>query len=217
MITKAYAVDIEVMPDHDKKWVLPDVKASTTLKDPEKIEADIQKKKAAQLDKMGLNPLTGKIICISVSSNDGNTQSIVGAEEKNMIEWLFDTIADADMIFTYNGKKFDFPYIFKRGMEVGAKGCDLVGMKSYTDRFKAHRHIDLMDEFCWFGEYEKLDTLAKVYLGEEKQDIDFKDFPDLMNTIDGQAKIAEYCRNDAILTLKLAVKFGFVTEHEPIF
>ena len=59
------AIDIETMPNPDMISKLPEVVADSRLKDEEKIKADIEKKKAEQIEKMALSPLYGKIACIA--------------------------------------------------------------------------------------------------------------------------------------------------------
>jgi DNA polymerase elongation subunit (family B) len=83
-------------------------------------------------------------------------------------------------------------------------------MKLFTDRYKSGvAHIDLMVEFCNYGEYEKLDNLARFILGSQKVEFDYREIPELLKTDEGKAKITEYCLKDCELTYKLAKRMGF--------
>lgn len=201
-----FALDIETIPNLDMVKFLPEVKAKSTLKDPEKIKKDIAEKKAKQLESMGLNPMFCKIACIGYHGDKISRVDI--GEEKEILKKCFEHLKNSfDAVVTYNGNSFDFDVIFKRGLYYDL--CTLKELKLWTDKFKAVRHIDLMAEFCQFGKFEKLDTLAKVYLGEQKDDIDFKEIPELLKTKEGQDKLSKYCIQDCKLTYDLAKKFGY--------
>jgi DNA polymerase elongation subunit (family B) len=204
-----YAIDIETAQNEEAiKW-LPDVEPASRLKDPEKIKANIEAKKQEQIDKMALTPEFGKIACIGIWGEE--KQEVLVGEEKEILKNFFSflkgvLVQNADIV-TYNGKGFDFDFIFKRA--IFHELAKLHDMKAWTDKFKAYHHIDLMTEYCKYGQFLKLDLLAEIYLGEKKIDFDVKQIPELLKTEEGIEKLKEYCLKDCELTYRLAKKFGY--------
>lgn len=204
-----FAIDIETMPDLSMVDLLPEVKASRTLKDPAKIEADLKEKKDKQIAEMGLDPIFAKVICIGIY-NPKEKYILMGKEEE-IINKFWVAVGKHGQIFTYNGRAFDMDVLLKRGLKYNI-GHFVTDCMLYRPKHMAGRVVDLMEVFCKYGEYRKLDTLAKIYLGKEKIDIDFNDFPELMKTDEGKAQIGAYCLKDAQLTWELAEKFGYNLE-----
>lgn len=205
----SYAVDIETIPDLSMVDFLPDVKPDKRLTDACKIAKDIEIKKQEQISKMSLNPIFAKVICISMYNP--SEEHILMGDEGKIIKDFWDILGKHGNIFTYNGKSFDMPVIIKRGLRYNI-GNYYFNSSMFCDRYKAARHIDIMEQFCGNNGYEKLDTLAKVYLGKTKNEISFSEFPELLKTTSGQEKIGKYCLQDAKLTWELAEKMGFMME-----
>lgn len=199
------AIDIETMPNPAMIPFLPEVKAAGNLKDPDKIKADIDAKKAEQVEKMALNPLYGKIACIGYYGED--YKEVMIADETSMIQTLLTRCEDFP-IFTWNGKAFDFEFIIKRGVLLGL--CSLLDLEKFTDKYKAVNHIDLMEKWAGYNKYAALDDVAKAILGEGKEEgFDVKEIPKLMETPAGQELIKRYCLRDCERTYQLAKVFGF--------
>lgn len=204
-----YAVDIETMPNEDMLFHLPKVKADTRLKDPEKIKADIEAKEAEQINKMALSPLYGKIACICIYGNNEKHCLMLnpdGSGEKEMLI-NFLKLTKKKMVVTWNGKAFDYDFIFKRAIYHGI--ATLRDMKNYVDKYKSSWHTDLMAEFCQFGKFEKLDDVAKVFLNEGKVEFDVTIIKDLIKTPEGRKQLTDYCMQDTKLTYDLAQRFGY--------
>ncbi|MCM1497242.1 MAG: ribonuclease H-like domain-containing protein [Clostridium sp.] len=197
------AIDIETIPDLSMVDLLPDVKADSRLKDPEKVAKDLEEKKAKQIDSMALNPMFAKIVCIGIYGDE--YKYCLAGDEKSIIE-DFIKITNKKSIVTWNGKGYDYDVILKRGLLYDC--VKLPTFKWFTNKYNSGFHTDLMQEFCG-NNYEKLNTVARVYLGEQKHDIDVKEIPSLIKTQQGLEKVKEYCLKDAELTYKLAKKFGF--------
>lgn len=200
-------IDIETMANPDAIALLPEPSIDARLKDPAKVAEAKAEAKAKQIEKMALSPLTGKIAAVGLYGELGG--EVVIADEVTMLNAAYDAIKTSTII-TYNGKSFDIPFIFKRGIILGLSWATIPEMKLYTDRYKSGAaHIDLMTEFCNYGEYEKLDNLARFILGSGKIEFDFREIPELLKTEEGKAKISEYCLKDCELTYKLAKRMGF--------
>ena len=199
------AIDIETMPNPEMIEFLPEVKAAGNLKDPDKIAADIEAKQAEQIEKMALSPLYGKIACIGYYGED--YKEVMLADETSMIQTVLTRCEDFP-IFTWNGKGFDFEFIIKRGVILGL--CSLLDLEKFTDKYKAVNHIDLMEKWCGYGKFAKLDDIAKAVLGVGKEEgFNVKEIPKLMETATGQELIKRYCLTDCQRTYELARKFGF--------
>lgn len=208
-LNKYYAIDIETMPNDVLIDKLPEVKASKTLKDPEKIKSDIEKKQSEQVSKMALSPLYGKIACIGIYGSDGTKKCLFGSEEDMITELLNIISKPRTKVITYNGKNFDFPFIFRRAAILGIK--PLYQMDGWTNRFKAYNHIDIMAEWCAvYGESMKLDTLADVIFDKGKIEFDVTNIKDLIKTEKGKKELEEYCMRDVEITYELAKRFGYI-------
>ncbi len=212
---KQIVIDIETMPNFDVVHLLPEPKIDSRLKDSAKIEEARKDAKQAQLDKMALSPLTGKIALIGFCGENSGGNIEAWHNEKEGLDLLYSVYLNDSQIITYNGKGFDLPFIFKRGIILGCKWASIPEMKKFTDRYKSdERHIDLMQEFCNYNEYEKIDNLARFILGEGKIDFDVTKIHELVKTPDGQQQLKEYCQKDCDITWQLARKMGFINDLE---
>lgn len=204
---KHFVVDIETMKNEDMIPLLPEPKPDSRLKDELKIMADIQKKRQEQIDKMALNPLYSTIACIGIVGTDGTKKVLFGDEATIIKECL--SIIGGHHVITFNGKGFDFDFIYKRGAIIGA--IPLWQKKQYTDRYKSVMHTDLMLE--WDSQnFTSLNNLSRVILGKEKVDFDVALIPEYVKTEDGRKQLEEYCIKDCELTMELAEKLGYITE-----
>lgn len=193
------AIDIETYADLDVIDLLPPIEADSRLKDAIKIEEDIKKKQDKQIEQMALNGLYGKIACIGYYNDI--VQEVDLSDEKSMIERFLQNLKNApDVIVTWNGNDFDLPFVFKRGIKYGL--CKLTDLQFYIAKTNP-KCIDLMRLWAGYGKYEKLDNVAKVLLGEGKDEFNVKEIPELIKTISGQELIKRYCLKDCELTYKL--------------
>ena len=201
-----FSLDIETMLNPLSFEFLPKVEASKTLKDPEKIKADIEKKEIEQIQKMSLSPLYGQIACIGLLNADdkvcaiGNEADII-SDFRDFVE-----INTTNHYFSWNGNGFDWDFIIKRGLAYGI--YKLSDLKRYTQRGNPY-HTDLMVEFCGYNKFAKLGDISQIYLGRGKKDFDVSQISELIKTKKGQDLIKEYCLEDCQLTYDLAMKWGY--------
>jgi predicted PolB exonuclease-like 3'-5' exonuclease len=218
---KAIAFDIETIPNEDMIQFLETPEPSKAIKDPVKIQADIEAKKAEQKDKMALSPLTGRIACYSAFGEDHK------GEEYDEEEYLQDmndinkseafvvdcaltlirnTVAGGGILVTWNGSGFDLPFVYGRAMALGVEiPTGLPTLSELTKRYIYQPHCDLMKAVN-LGEYVKLNTVSRVFLnGEQKIDFDVKQILQFFK--DGkQEEVVKYCTQDTALTFKLYKK-----------
>ncbi|KAJ8080577.1 hypothetical protein PM082_017411 [Marasmius tenuissimus] len=145
---------------------------------------------------------------------------------------------DPDVLTGYNTSRFDLPYIFIRAEQLGI-GFDLGRLKgvrykgvnfqlrdfSIAPLIPGILNFDVLNYICerhpmsdseqWdfrqatgrkpFG----LDSSSWRFLGEKKEDIDFRLIPTLQRgTDDDRTRLAVYCSKDAWLTLRLIYKLN---------
>ena len=68
---------------------------------------------------------------------------------------------------------------------------------------KNDKHVDVMELWAGYRNYQNLDELAKIVINESKNEIDIHSFQELIKTEEGRKKIQEYCLQDSKLTMKL--------------
>ena len=130
------------------------------------------------------------------------------ADEKEMIRDAFRIIAESPFVITYNGDEFDLPYLYNRARRLGIPDEDnpLYMMKNAAT-LRRGVHIDLyrtmsnrsFQIYAFSQKYTSfsLNSVAEALIGEQKVDYGKAlDKLDLYET-------ANYCYNDARLTLKL--------------
>jgi len=195
------AIDIETIPNPDMVDSLPEpTVAYGNAKDPEKRAAKLAEAKVAQVDKMALNPLYGKV-CAAGICGDGFSDSFSTTDEPGLIKWIFDHVGER--ICTWNGNGFDLPFLYKRALLLSVPAPCSLG--KWTKRYSYDKHCDLMQIWAqWnYGSNESLDAVSAVVNGQHKAEYNYKDFPEMMKTEEGQAKIAAHALEHAELTLKL--------------
>ena len=200
--------DIETMRNASMIDRLPliEVKAGN-LKDPAKIAEKQEAAKNEQIEKMALSPLYGRICawcavddegtsfceCISADTND---------EEFELIAKAFECLSVYDRIITYNGNSFDLPFLYRRAALLGVdpRFVGMPPLAEMTSKYRNEHHADLMQIWCGHGGYEKLDNIARALVNDSKIEIDFREFPEMIETEAGRKKLLDYCLQDVKLT-----------------
>jgi len=208
------ALDIETIGNPECVGFLPEVKAKANLKDPAKIAEDIAEKKAAQLEELALDPLTGRVCCYATVGKQGADVAEYAAaidfvtddSERSLIQEIMSVLAVKDVrIVTWNGTGFDLPFIYKRALVLGVDPGHFGAppLSAWTKRYNTDRHYDLMQIWGGWRDFVKLDTVAGLVLKERKTEIDVTTFKDLIATQEGRDRIMEYCLQDTRLTWRL--------------
>ena len=84
------------------------------LKDGEPDSDELERRKRALVERFGLDPATGRIVCIGLLDLPrGWEKALCGNDEKRLLvdfwEWLRQF--PPELFVTFNGKSFDFPFI----------------------------------------------------------------------------------------------------------
>lgn len=194
--------DIETGP-LGKDWldnIKPEFVANKTLKDPEKIKADLEAKERDWYERAALDATTGKVICIGMASGLASADVCgQGVAEEAIIErfwnWLELRLARSEQCVGFAIKYFDLPFLVRRSWALNVEVPRIIMRGRYW-------HDDIIDlQDLWrCGNYEQkvsLDILAKTLaLGEKTGD--GADFQKLWDT-DRKAAI-EYVLHDLKLT-----------------
>lgn len=114
------SIDIETCPIDNAADYLDEIAVPGNYSKPESIDAYIEKAKADQLSKAGLDPDLCRIVAIGIQPEGHDIQTVTVNEmpESELIEWLWAEVADHDII-SFNGMAFDFPVLLRRSLYLG--------------------------------------------------------------------------------------------------
>ncbi len=144
-------------------------------------------------------------------------------DEKEMVQALVDKIKarDPDIVVTYNGDMFDFPYLKERCHRLGVKfdinadGSEPVikrkGMAKGAVKVRGRQHIDayqIVRLLARTGAISlvkfDLESVAKALYGEEKEKVKPEEINQAWATGKGLERVADYNLADAVYTLRIA-------------
>ena len=179
--------------------------------------------------KAGIYSEFGKIITIGIGyftqTESGElgfrVKSLSSEDEKDLLldfKNIIENKLDQKKISfcAHNGKEFDFPYLCRRllinQLEI-PEILDLSGKKPWE-----MRHLDTI-EMWKFGDrknYTSLDLLAAIFnISSSKKGIDGTMVNHVYYVEKDLSKIADYCRNDVVVTSQIYLKFKNFPELNP--
>ena len=203
--------DIETapLPEAELTPFMPEFEAPGNFKDPEKIKAAIEAKKAAWLEDAALEPMTGRVICIGMLIGGEFVLICEPTTETLILQefWQAAKIEDYDIhtLIGFNIAQFDLPYLVKRSWKLGVE-VPMLGLRDGR-YWKKERVIDLR-EIWQFRDRQaagSLDTISK-HLGVGAKTGNGKDFAKLW--IEDREKAIAYLRNDLELCREISKKLG---------
>lgn len=199
--------DIETAANPENLSLMPEPKAPGNLKDPAKIAAAIEEKKAEAIASAALDPDYGKVLSIGMATEGGITVMVnktiypnaPGAvEESAMLGTFWQELAWTNgYCIGYNILGFDLPYLMRRSMALGVKPTLFPNLA----KFRTDPVTDLMAILYNWGStpYKGLKTVAKLYrLPVECPDVDGS----MVANMDAETLI-KYQRSDVALTMSL--------------
>jgi 3'-5' exonuclease len=215
-ITHPLAFDFETIANPAMIDFLPEVTPDSRLKDPDKIKADIEKKKTEQIDKMALNGNTALIVACGFATWDEKKQTLwsdallltPGAPEWEFLRGIIDALGMATKYITFNGMEYDVPVLLRRGIACAKSFCFPLGFEISLRKYDIPprgNHYDLQQIISHNGQMPTggFDTLCKMILGEGKPEgVDGSKVGEMWKA-GKYAEIKEYARRDAYLTYKL--------------
>lgn len=188
-MSKVFICDIETRGDSELfDTYCANIKPDPRLKDPDKIEADLNKKTEEAIFEMALDNDYADIICVGVYDLHTNKKHIFTPVE--FAKWLngLEDVKKSEglgrsktkryqsyRMVTFNGRNFDLPILIKHGIRHGIE-YPYEWMVRLLDKYKGTAHIDLMEKLSMvWGKNKSLDQYLQIYCGVSKTPIDFKE------------------------------------------
>ncbi len=134
-------------------------------------EAEYKKNVDRVEDRLGLSPLTGKIVSIAVYNPDTKKGAVyyqapgkkikkfkrqgvefVCTDEKGILENFWAVAEKYDEFVTYNGRSFDFPFIIIRSAVHKIRPTkNAMSNRYYRSQDLKAKQVDLMDQMTFYG------------------------------------------------------------------
>lgn len=200
-------IDIETISLPDAP--IPEFSAPANLKDPEKIRAAIEQKRADWLADGALHAERGQVVLIGMQGED-NTPTYFGGSgepESELLKVVWDRVDRLSPVIGFNLHRFDLPFLIRRSWINGVHVP--MGSIFQRGRIDENRWIDLLKVWqCGDRqEYISLDMLARTLLGRGKEGTR-ADFGKLW--AEDRQKAIDYCKADVQLTYECAKKMGVI-------
>ena len=195
-----------------------DVDIETVGQDPETIPArareilldvETDEERTKVLDCLGLDPCTGRIICIGVYWIElDKSRAYCHADERELLANFWNDMGQIrpQKYVTFNGKSFDFPYINIRSAINGVPVPRDIVLD--TRRFSTERHFDVREVMTNYERYRKgtLEFFCEIFgVPSPKNGINGKNVGEYFKA--GKLdEIAKYCLGDCKATGQLYLK-----------
>jgi DNA polymerase elongation subunit (family B) len=217
-MTTPIIIDIETAPLSEEVLAnrMPEFKADSRLKDPDKIAQDIATKRANWMQKSALSAYTGWICAIAVGSMDSDEVFVKTAktqdDEKALLQWIWSRIADDRGVIVrdvigHNIRNFDMPFILARS-RINKVPVSLTAYTSFRGGVSLSEYFKDTMLYAGFGQYNytiSLDTLSKS-LGLTGKNGDGAEF--YSKLLENEEEAKQYVINDIILTRECAKILG---------
>ncbi len=112
-----FDIETEGLPADQLIKLMPEEWPTGNTKDPVKLAAAIEEKKAEWLDKAALKAITGKIVAITTAINDEAPIMRIGDEAELIQQFIDDMmvlIGEGGNAYSWNGSGFDLPFVCQR-------------------------------------------------------------------------------------------------------
>ncbi len=204
-------IETEGLPIEQVAKLMPEFEAPGNIKDPEKIKAAIDVKKAEWLDKLALKAITGKIVAVTTVEDDGEPKMAIGDDKElveNAVAMLTDVIHQNASAYAWNGSGFDLLFLCQRAAayRIPAFAALTVNVKG---RF--YWREQLIDPKLVWSNYSpdhtgtSLKSVA-LALGVGEKSGNGKDFAALLKTNPKEAE--QYAFNDVVLLRGIVQRMG---------
>lgn len=185
------------LPPDQLAKVKPEFQANKTLKDPDKIRADLVAKEQDWLDRAALDASTAKVLVVGVLDGE-RFETFQGAEDVILTRfwpWLDMELGAGNTVSGFCIFHFDLPMLIRRSFVHG------VTVPRIRARYWHSGLVDIAETWQCGNRDQKidLDRLAKV-LGVGQKNGDGADFARLW--VEDKPKAVAYLHNDLLLTQK---------------
>jgi 3'-5' exonuclease len=174
---------------------------------PEASEDEIEKRRQEAIERFGLDPTTGRIVCIGLlDSESAREEAYFGTDESVLLTSFWDYLSRTppDTFVTFNGKSFDFPYINIRSAILEIPPSVPLPMRRYTTR----PHFDVREVLAGNERHRRgtLDYFCAIFgIPSPKSDLDGSQVGDAFRDARYE-EIARYCLADCQATARLYEK-----------
>lgn len=208
-------IDIETCSLHDAEAFLEPVAAPSNYKDPEKIRAYQDEKRAELLGRCALDPDLCRVIAVGLWSQDDPDASVWALDEDNqdeaaIIDHAWRAIRQAQAVIGFNILGFDLPVLIRRSQYLGIPTPNI-----NLDRYRTP-HVDLMERLSFNGKlrYRGLDFYCKRFGIDVPDRYSGQQIAELVAAEDW-AGIVQHCQADVRKTHALAQRLGFMPTRQP--
>jgi len=179
-----------------------------------------EKEKEDVMSRTGLWPVSGEIVAIAMLNPETNQGKVYfqankdvedyekdGMQykiktEKEMLGSWWQDVKHYDQIISFNGRRFDCPFIIFRSIYHNIKATTNL----MPNRYYKNNHFDIMDQLAFYGAFRNfsLEVLC-TFLGiknPKDQGVSGLAINDLFKNKEYK-KIAEYCMRDVVATKEL--------------
>lgn len=207
MTSIVFDIETGPLPDIKLDALMPDFEPAANLKDPEKIAADLAKKRIKFKEDAALSPLSGRVLAVGFLPDHGDPPLILADDDEGLLlasVWNHFRTAGGSRRPTFVGFNihgFDLPFLVKRSW---VNGVD-IPPNVRQGRYWADWLVDLRETWQ-LGDRQahgSLDTICRA-LGLGEKNGSGADFPRLWKEEREQA--VKYLLNDLTLTAKLAAR-----------
>lgn len=201
-MTTYFDVESAPRPDDQLARVKPEFKVNRTLKDPEKIKADLIAKEQAWLEGAALDGKYGQVLCIGLLDDEGSR--FITGPEPEILRGFWAVFDDGPKLVGFNVKGWDLPFLCQRSWALGIQTpTDLM-----DGRYWNRRIVDVLERWCCYSnrfDGQSLDAICKA-TGIGAKTGNGRDFAHLFAT-DRKAAL-DYLGTDLELTAALAKRLG---------
>ncbi len=135
-----------------------------SLRHQEGSEEEIEARKKEMVDRFGLDPTTGRIVCIGLLDAESETkEAYYGTDDRVVLTSFWEYVArtQPDLFVTFNGKSFDFPYINIRSaiLEISPS------VPLPTRRYTTSPHFDVREVLAGYDRHRRgtLDYFCAIF------------------------------------------------------
>lgn len=157
-------IDIETGPRPDAANFLPTPEAPANYKDPAKVAAYIEERKAALLEQAALSAEMAQVLVVGLLRPGQEPMYIYADDEADTLRETWGKLGERrcnEVFVTFNGARFDWPMLVRRSY---ALGVPVPGWMPRDGRWPKRTHIDV---FEWWQAGDRqasisLDRLARL-------------------------------------------------------
>jgi 3'-5' exonuclease len=167
-------------------------------------QEEIEAQRRDLIDRFGLDPTTGRIVCIGlVETETVREQAFYGTDERVLLRlfWEYLDRSRPELFITFNGKSFDFPYINLRSAILEIEPSVPLPTRRYTTR----PHFDVREVLAGDDRRRKgtLDYFCAIFgIPSPKEELDGSQIGEAFQNGRYEA-ISRYCLADCQATAAL--------------